>query len=431
VTDQEQRLRTTFETVRSEAPPEEPDWLDVVRRAQDVPTFRPTRRASRPVLIAATLAIFAGILALPPIGLGSRLVDLVQPTPPVKLVRNQFASMNRFAKGRAILAKTRKLTTITQYRRSISLWVAPTKQGGACYLVLGRNGSEGSCLGPQMYRLGLDVSLGGLGAPPPKAGVSGTLGSGPELGPSVALLAGHAGNAARVELHYADGAQTVLPLTEGWFLFAVSLANLRPGHRPVSLVSLDASGKVLHKETQLFAPHVRIVRETPVAASKRKLQTTALPGGVRAVLWTARSKQGNECLAVLVDGLSKQFPGWNCGHVVGRRLHEFGVAGGIRNSRLHWEPSAGGDPPNALPIAAGWAAAPIVRLRVRYADGTTSPLALHDRLFLYLVPVRNRLAGHTPSRLEGLDASGNVVQTLRIDKRRCARGVHWTCPFPG
>jgi hypothetical protein len=252
------------------------------------------------------------------------------------------------------------------------------------------------------------------------------------LSASAALLAGHVGDDASVELRYADGTKASLPLTEGWFAFAVPLAHLRRGHRPVALVSLNAGGKVLRKETQLFAPHVRVIRATALAGSNRKLQTTALPGGSRAVLWTGRSKQGDQCLAVFVDGKSKQFPGWNCGHDVGRRvLHEFGVGGVIRNSMLNWEPSAGGDPPNALPMAAGWAAAPIVRLRVRYADGTTTPVALHDRLFLYLVPPGKRQAGHTPSRLDGLDASGKVVQTLRIDKRRCARGVHWTCPFPG
>jgi hypothetical protein len=113
-------------------------------------------------------------------------------------------------------------------------------------------------------------------------------------------------------------------------------------------------------------------------------------------------------------------------------LRQFGPEGVIKNSLLHWEPAAGGDPPSALPIASGWAAPPITYLRVRYSDGTTTPVALHGRLFLYLVPAGDRTVGAraAPVRLEGLDVNHKLVQALRIDKRRCARGVKWTCRFP-
>jgi hypothetical protein len=434
VNDQEQRLRRAFRAVRAEAPVEQPDWVDVMRRTRAIPDARPARRAPSRILIAAVVAIFAGILALPPLGLGSRLVDLVQPNP-AKSVRNEFSFMNRNSRGvvrDAIVSKTRRLVTITQYGRPLSLWVAPTKHGGACYLVRSPTGSAGSCLGAEQYRRGLTVSLSGLGGPAPAAGSSATLGPLPGLSPSAALLSGHAGaNAASAELRYTDGTRGALPLHGGWFLFAVPLAHLRTGHRPVSLVSLDSSGNVLHAETQLFEAHVRYHPQTPVASSIRKLATSNLQGGSHAVLWTARSRQGNQCIAVLVDGKSKHFPMWECGHVVGRRvLHEFGPEGVIRNSLLHWEPSAGGDPPSALPIASGWAAAPIASVRVRYADGTTTPLALHDRLFLYLVPASHRTGASIPSRLEGVDTQGKIVQSIRIDRRRCARGARWTCPFP-
>jgi hypothetical protein len=436
--DHDQLLQEAFETIRADAPGEQPDWLDVVRRAHSLPATQQSsrRRRPRPLLMVAVVAILAGVLALPPIGLGSRLVDLVQPGQATS-VRHEFAFMNRNSLGvahGAMVSKTRRVVTITQYGRPLSLWVAPTTRGGACSLVRAKTGSAGGCLGPEQYRRGLSVSLMGLGGPTPGGGSSGTLGPTPGLSASSAVLSGHVGtNAARAELRYADGTRSVLSLSGGWFLFAVPLAHLRAGHRPVSLVSLDAAGEVLHREAQIFAPHVRYVPVVPAAGTTRTLETFTIAKGIHAALVTGRAKNGNSCLAVLINGTSRHFPMWECGRMVGRRvLRQFGPEGVIKNSLLHWEPAAGGDPPSALPIASGWAAPPITYLRVRYSDGTTTPVALHGRLFLYLVPAGDRTVGAraAPVRLEGLDVNHKLVQALRIDKRRCARGVKWTCRFP-
>lgn len=429
--DHEERLRNTFEAVRGAAPAVVPDWEDVRRRAARANATH--TRVGRPRLrLLGVAAAVAAVLVVPPMSVGARLVALVRPDP-APAVRSEIADMNRhfpLGKHDAVVRKTHRVATISQYGRSVSLWVAPTRSGGACSLVRTARSSAGGCLTAARFGV-LEVSLLGVGGPATPPANTGTLGPGALMSPSAAILSGHVPNAVRrVELRYADGARSVLPLHQGWFLFAVPLAHLRTGHRPVSISALDEHGSVRFSETKLFQHVSRYEIEKPLKREIRTLTTLPVDVGTRATLQTAKSPEGGECISVLVNGKALDAR-WRCGPNVGHRVtREYGAAGIVKNSLLHWDPSAGGLPPHALPIASGWAAAPITKLRVRYRDGSTTPLALHDRLYVYVVPPAHRSGSATPVRLEGLDSSSKVIQSLRIDKQRCARGTEWRCAFP-
>jgi hypothetical protein len=302
------------------------------------------------------------------------------------------------------------------------LWVAPTRLRGACWVARGAHGF-GGCIGPELFARGLSGSFASFGT------IAGA--SFPITGAHAATVGGHAGAAASVELRYADGERSVLPLTHGWFLFEVPALHRTAGHEPVTLVSLDARGRTLHTTQIMYHGPVPAHRETPIPSSVRLLDSVTIAGGAKATLWTARTAEGHTCDRVLVRGRSLRGPAWECGAKVGKRLdREIGAEGLVRNARIHWDPGVGGDEPTVLPLGAGWAAAPISALRVRFADGTSEPLRLHDRLFVYAVAPRNLADGHAPRRLEGLDEHGKVIATLRIDRRRCQYGVKWACRFP-
>jgi hypothetical protein len=226
----------------------------LVAIASDGPRSRPARGRPRPRLVVAVLAILVGLLALPSLGLGSRLVDLVRPDahrPPT--VRQELVSAGYLyghgttpGVSQTIVAKERRLLEVSTERGRAVLWVAPTRDGGACFVMHGPRFKNGGCFGPRAIAHGLVPSL---------SGALGGRRSASIVGARWATLVGHAGRpASQVELRYADGSRSVLPFADGWFLFAVPALHRTAGHQPVALVSLDARGKVLVSQTRLFHP---------------------------------------------------------------------------------------------------------------------------------------------------------------------------------
>ena len=55
--------------------------------------------------------------------------------------------------------------------------------------------------------------------------------------------------------------------------------------------------------------------------------------------------------------------------------------------------------------AFGWVAPQIARLQLRFQDGSSTDITLHDRYYLYVVPPANWPAGHRPSILERRDVT--------------------------
>jgi hypothetical protein len=218
--------------------------------ASDGPRARPVLGRPRPRLVFAVLAVLVGLLALPSLGLGSRLVDLVRPDahkPPT--VRQELGGLGRFHapwSSPVNVAKVRRLLAVSGERGRTVLWAAPTRKGGACYVVRSARDNVGGCFGQAVYTHDLIPSL---------SGALGGRRSASIVGARWATLVGHAGGgASRVELRYADGTRSVLPFDDGWFLFAVAPLHRTAGHQPVALVSLDTHGNVLKEETRLFHP---------------------------------------------------------------------------------------------------------------------------------------------------------------------------------
>jgi hypothetical protein len=144
-------------------PVDDSDWLAVRRRAR-----RPWRRAA---LIAAVL-VAAALSVAPAFGIGGRVLDLIQGRPAPPAVKTSFAASNTLRErllahegaagrqlhdrySRVIPSEARGVAAIESADGPIYLWVAPTEDGGQCWLIqaggdsaTGRPYGFGSCDDP-------------------------------------------------------------------------------------------------------------------------------------------------------------------------------------------------------------------------------------------------------------------------------------------
>jgi hypothetical protein len=217
------------------------DWSEVVSRARELAV--PSRR--RVVLaLAAALAIAA--VASPALGLRGQVVRLFSDANHApKRVQRHFARVEREIGGgvnakRAIKVLDARVAPQTTW----TVWLAPTRQGGYCASVGGKNG-RGTfyCTGPDGYdRLSVGVGLYGRVAP------DGEILSGP------VVLDGGTSNpkADSLVLRFEDGKSVSIPLVwvtapvnAGFFVYSVPETHWRIGHLPTTLTMLSADGDKL------------------------------------------------------------------------------------------------------------------------------------------------------------------------------------------
>ena len=153
-----------------------------------------------------------------------------------------------FVPGGAVLRERREvLSGVTSIGR-VSLWVAPDRvsHSARCsWLQVGQRGSGGSCYQPAHRGL-------------------------PEVVPVVLSVRRHLlptrslpviwgrtnANVARLTLIFQDGRHVRVPVSDGMFLYAVSVpdSRLRSGHRPAFLVARDTDGRVVDKRPVFRGP---------------------------------------------------------------------------------------------------------------------------------------------------------------------------------
>ncbi len=125
------------------------DWLDVRRRA---------RRSLRRVALVAAVAVAAALLVAPAFGVGGRFLDLIRGSPAPPEIQTYFATSNTVRKrmfddaqaagvelhqrfSPVIASETRGVAAIDTPDGPIFLWVAPTEDGGQCWLVQPHSGA--------------------------------------------------------------------------------------------------------------------------------------------------------------------------------------------------------------------------------------------------------------------------------------------------
>jgi hypothetical protein len=195
----------------------------------------------------------------------------------------------------------------------------------------------------------------------------------------------------RVEALLGDGQRTDVAIRDNVFLVDVARASL-----PARLVAYDDSGRVIGV-TRPFADFAD--GSGPARGRAVSLWRVRGPNGAHAELLVGRSTNGGECMFVR--------------HFIDR--HHAGV--GVMCERPRWregplELGAG------LPFISGRVRADVKRVRIRFADGSSTTLRPRRGYILYAVPEKHLPPGPEPVGADGLGADGTVVGRQTFWPRR-------------
>lgn len=221
-------------------PPDDSDWLEVVRLAA------PRRRIGRRLLplVAAAIAL---LVAAPAFGLSGKIVRLFSSGAPAPArIEQSFASLDRGAppgfRSGVAPSQTRRIVL----PGDVALWIAPTSAGGFCVFV---DGGGGQCDAARALAFWPTFSIGSDITP------TGVIKGQPVLIDGSTTLR----DAASVEIQFEDGTSVTVPVVwisapidAGFFGYTVPDANLRVGHRPELLILRDAAGNELRRDSSAF-----------------------------------------------------------------------------------------------------------------------------------------------------------------------------------
>jgi hypothetical protein len=360
-------------------PLDDSDWSDVTRRAR--------RGLRRPWVALPLAAALAAILVGSAVGLYGQVVDFFSAEPAPERVVVQFGQMSARAKidmGPRVHAKeARKVSEATIGGKRRSLYVAPTAEGGFCWMW---EQFSGSC-GRTDIVADRQMSAGWLENP----------------GRGAARLAGHVLDPSVVRLeavHESDRRIEVPlvwvspPIDAGFFFYEA------PSERDavVTLVALDEDGRELHRQD---FPRTDPRWETgpdglPRIADRTKKRTLFDFRDHRGQQWTlvvAPAPEEKTCWAYSRGGgcVSPRFPA-----IIGGMSVQSGesvnlccaVAEGVKTVDLHYE------------------------------DGTRKELTAVDGFLLYVIPPEHYRLGHRLERLVWRDLAGNEVaqRTFKTDQ---------------
>jgi hypothetical protein len=426
---------------------EEPDWNDVLRRAEQFgrAVARPRWRrrlpiAPRALAFALVVVLMGGSLAL---GVGGRVVHALSDGPvpaDVKVELRQFVRPpypldgapplpKDYLPGAIVKGSERRVLTIrTGPRQVAALYTARTSKGETCFASVGRPYGMTGCMTALQARRPFSVFAA-------QRGPYGTLtvrGKTVRARGVVWQAIGHVSDSAatRLRIIYADGSQHDLALVRGWFMYVIPTAHTRPGTAPTRLEVLSESGARIATRIDPFTLKVPTVHFTsPTPASIRLLASATLPNGGGTVrIWTGRDLAGNQCFRHLRNGKSQTNP-WDCRQAVG----SYGIAantrpGPLRQTPVQWDMGLMNDPRHPVGLgyayAFGWVGPNVERLTVRFQGGAATDVPLHERYFLYDVPPAHWRSGHRPSILEARDAQGRLVYRQFLYPRQ-------HCIYPG
>lgn len=222
--------------------PRSDGWEDVLGRA------RTTRRR-----YAALAVVALALLVVPTaVALRGKISDLFEGTPPPPAVTNFFAANNKMAdlalqKGfgarfpHADVGKAHGVIEIQTADGPQDLWVAPNDQGGVCWFIDFANDAAPNGVHPGSGSCDTSASLRG----PASIAFEGP---GWDINhPSLYTVDGRVyGDAATVQVAFADGSKITLPVVEGLFLGSLD--------RPVKMAQVTAYDEAGNQVAQMTRP---------------------------------------------------------------------------------------------------------------------------------------------------------------------------------
>jgi hypothetical protein len=411
----ERLIQARFKAVAN--PIDDGDWSDVLarmagRRARLAPVPR------RAALVAAA-AVLALVVAAVGFGWPQTFIDFFRSPPAPTNVKNWFGAENVSAppgmSPGTIPGQARKIATATfdvnhlhaLHPTTHTLYVAPRKGGGFCYLW---TDASGGCL-PATPPSNLK-SMGPLGLD--------WFGSD---GNYVVLASGwvRAGATKSVEARFADGTTATIPVTwvsapvnAGFLVYPVPAAHRTRADALASVVALDANGNVIgRQEFPLTKPLDEDVLQTlpdgtkfslprrAQAARAHKIVSFRATDGSQVYLWVMPRTGGGVCYlydqgqGCLDPRFEPQMPTLNGG-----------PQGGAGSRVLFFEQTK----PD------------VAAIELRYQNGQSERLTPIDGFVLTEITPAHYRRGTRPAAAVALDRSGEAIYTQRFQPR--AKGVY-------
>lgn len=362
----------------------EPDWDDVLVRAE---AAVPLRRDRRVWYALAAAALLTAILVNPAFGLGGRLLDFFVGEPAPEPVKRELAGLNEVNRGividllreqgPGILAEqARGLMQVVSPIGPLPVWAAPTKTDGLCVFLSFGEAVDGRPVG-SVY----------CNRPAQRVDFSPDVGITQMRGQRVMLVAGWAKDGiASIELRFSDGSSLPVRMAERFY---VAVLPLEPRLRLV--VARTAAGKEFARVSIApflyeTAPPEPPPEEGPPARTVIELETaqgvvtlSAAPGAKGARCWSVEAP-GTEA-GTCVEG----------GQPVVAELGQAGLG------------------EQALVLLDGAVTSAVRSLELRFEDGAHVPIRLVEGFFLYEVPRDRWSRGRQPAVLVARDSSGKVI----------------------
>ncbi|HJQ75339.1 MAG TPA: hypothetical protein VJ814_10645 [Gaiellaceae bacterium] len=400
-------IQARFDAVTSTA--DDRDWNDVLlrlRNARPVPR-EPRRRLPRRLVLAAAAVALA--LAVTAVGFGwpGSVIDFFSSPPAPDNVKNWFGAENVSAPSGmspgAIPSQARKITTERFDVNHLhgghptvhTLYVAPRKGGGFCYLW---TNSGAGCLPPK----GAPRSLGPLGLDW-------------FSGDYAVLVDGwvRTGATRTVEARFADGTTATIPVTwvsapvdAGFLIYPVPRKHQTRADALRSIVALDASGKVLGKQS------------FPVTKKSDEDVLQTLPDGTKYML--PRSEDAARARKVISFRSTNGHPIylWLIPHKGGGVCFLYNRGGGCKLPRfearlpiLNGGTAGSTSPPILLFEQAKPQVAAVV---LRYQNGESERLTPVDGFVLHEIAPAHYKRGTRLAAAVALDRSGHPIYTQRF-----------------
>jgi hypothetical protein len=380
------------------------DWDDVLARARNGgPEARPRRLPMRGALAAAAVA--ALVAAAVGFGWPGTVVDFFSSPPAPQSVKNWFGAENvaapRHMSPGAIPGQARKITTERfdanhlrgGHPTAHTLYVAPRKGGGFCYLWT--NAGAG-CLPSK-------------GAPES----TGPLGLNWYSGDTAVLVEGwvSTGGTRTVEARFADGTTATIPVTwvsapvdAGFLIYPVPRAHQRRTDALRSIVALDASGNVLGKQS------------FPVTKPSDEEVMQTLPDGTKFML--PRSEEADRARKIVNFRSTNGHPIylWVMPHRGGGICFLYNRGGGCMLPRFAARLPVfnGGIFGGAAPVLFFGQAKPrVATVELRYQDGGRERLAPVDGFVLTEITPSHYRRGTRLAVVVALDRGGKVIYRRR------------------
>jgi len=285
----DQLIRARFAAVANRA--DDRDWNDVLARAAGRRHIARPRQTPRRVTLAAAVAAVAAAVTAVAFGWPQTFVDFFTSSPAPAHVKNWFGQKNVTAPSgmspEAIPGQARKITTATfdaNHAHPVhptvhTLYIAPRKKGGFCFLWTDYSGGCADATGTRL--MGVDW-----------------------LESDYALLASgwvRTDAVKTVEARFADGTTAAIPVTwvsapisAGFFVYPVPPAHQTRADALASVVALDAHGAVVGRQDfSLTKPLDQDVMQTLPDGTKYSLPRRADAARARKAI-SFRSAKGNE-----------------------------------------------------------------------------------------------------------------------------------------